>query len=517
MIERYRVLGNTVLKPETVTRVLIGYTGPQKDFGDVQRALEALQNAFQDAGYGAVQVTLPEQELDDGEVDLDVIETRLGKIDVQGNDYHDERNIRNSLPEVTEGRTPNSLAIARNLRIANENSSKQTQVALRSSSQDGEVDATIKVVDDNPIKRSVSLDNTGTYSTGKYRAGFGFQHANMFNRDHVLTLQYITSPEHPSAVTVLGLGYRVPLYKLGHSIDLIAGYSDVTSGTVAQLFNVSGAGTVFGARYNQNLDRSETYEHKIIYGIDYKAFKNNVTFLTSTLPQVPDITVHPVSITYSGLRRSADSQLDFYASYTQNIFPGGNDGANSDFQGPSPIFAGPATLFPSGSRVGAKAGYTVIRAGANYTRQVWGEWQARAVVAAQHTEHALIAGEQFGVGGADSVRGFDERAFSNDRGYRGSLELYTPDMASNFGWTGGRVKFLVFYDTANLTRNLRQGAEQDGLSLDSYGIGLRLQTKNYLTLRADYAQVKHDGGMTAGKLDGRINSNTLHTSMVLVF
>ena len=504
LIERYVVRGNTLLKPDVISRVLVRYAGAQKDFGDVQRALEALQVAYQDAGYGAVQVTLPEQELDKGEVDLDVIETRLGKIDVQGNDFHDERNVRNSLPGFREGVTPNSLVIARSLRIANENASKQTQVALRAGTEDGEVDATIKVVDDSPIKRSISLDNTGGYTSGKFRTGFGFQHANMFNRDHVLTLQYVTSPEHPSAVAVLGLGYRVPLYRLGHSIDLIAGYSDVTSATVANLFNVSGAGTVFGARYNHNLDRSESYEHKITYGIDYRAFKNNVTFVTSTQPIVPDITVHPVSITYTGMRRTADSQLDFYGSYSQNIFPGGNDGSNSDFQGPS-------AQFPTGSRAGAKAGYNVIRAGANYTRLIWGEWQARGVFAIQQSDQALIAGEQFGAGGADSVRGFDERAFSNDRGYRGSLELYTPDMASAFGWTGGRIKFLVFYDTANLTRNFRQLSEQDGVSLDSMGFGLRLQTKNFLSLKADYATVVHDGGI------GRRSSNTLHASMIIVF
>ena len=104
----------------------------------------------------------------------------------------------------------------------------------------------------------------------------------------------------------------MPLYGSGNSIDLVAGYSDVSSGTVSQLFNVSGAGTVLGARYNMNFDRVENYEHKIVFGLDYKAFQSNVTFVGSSTPLVPDVTVHPVSITYSGLWRGTTSQLDFF-------------------------------------------------------------------------------------------------------------------------------------------------------------------------------------------------------------
>ncbi len=513
-IARYLVVGNTMLKPDEIRGVLRSYTGRQKDFADVQRALESLQTAYSEKGYSAVQVTLPEQELERGEVRFEVVETKIGKIEFQGNELHSERNVRNSLPSLREGFTPNSLDIARNLKLANENASKQTQVSLRAGSQDGEVDAMIKLIEDDPVKYSVSMDNTGTYSTGKYRTGFGYQNSNMFNRDHTLTLQYITSPEHPSAVTVFGFGYRVPLYASGNSIDLIAGFSDVSSGTVNQLFNVSGAGTVFGLRFNHNFDRVENYEHKIVYGLDYKAFQSNVTFIGSTTPLVPDVTIHPVSVTYSGLWRGATSQFDFYASYSQNVFPGGNDGANSDFQERK-------VGYPNPARTEAKAGYNIIRAGANYTHQMWGEWQARAALNIQQTDAALIAGEQFGAGGAESVRGFDERVISNDRGWRANFELYTPDIAGDLGWTGGRAKVLVFYDTADLTRNRRQPGEASGNTISSYGLGLRLQTKNVFSMKVDYAQVYHDSETDSGTprliKDGRRNSNTVHASMVWVF
>src|SRR3954447_9703597 len=55
-IQRYQVEGNTLLKPAVIERLVAPYTGKQKDFSDVQRALEALEIAYRDLGYGTVQV-----------------------------------------------------------------------------------------------------------------------------------------------------------------------------------------------------------------------------------------------------------------------------------------------------------------------------------------------------------------------------------------------------------------------------------------------------------------------------
>ncbi|MCE9641003.1 MAG: BamA/TamA family outer membrane protein, partial [Betaproteobacteria bacterium] len=501
-IDRYLVEGNTLLNATAISRVLGTYTGKQKDFADVQRALEALQIAYQKAGWGAVQVTLPEQELERGEVRFEVVETRIGKIEIQGNEYYNEANVRRSVPALKSGETPNSLAIARSLKVANENAAKQTQVSLKAGSKDGEVDATIKVVDDNPRKYSVSMDNTGTSNTGQLRLGFGFQHSNVWNRDHQFTFQYITNPDHVNKVTVLGAGYRIPLYERGDSIDLILGYSDVDSGTVQQLFNVSGAGLIVLGRYNRYLNRIDDYEHKLTFGIDYKAFQNRVLIGNTAL--VPDITLHPVSLSYSGELKRDQNAFNFYASLTYNPFQGGNDAAQSDFAA------------SRGSGGGASAEYVIWRYGLNYQRLLTDDWTLRVSANAQTTRNALVAGEQFGLGGANSVRGFNERTYSNDKGHQASVELYTPDLAGKLGFEGGRLKLLAFYDTGSLSRNFLQVAEQTGVSVDSIGVGLRMTFREKFNLRMDYAQVMHDGGQDAGIRDGRRNSNTFHASAVFV-
>ena len=124
---------------------------------------------------------------------------------------------------------------------------------LRSGSKEDEVDVNVKVDDSKPWRAILSLDDTGTSETGYLRSGIGFQHTNLTNRDDTLTAQYVTSPTNQSKVSIYGVGYRLPFYNLNSSLDLIAGHSDTDSGTVQGLFNVSGSGTIAGARYNYQL------------------------------------------------------------------------------------------------------------------------------------------------------------------------------------------------------------------------------------------------------------------------
>jgi hemolysin activation/secretion protein len=493
-IQRFEVKGNTLLKPADLARIVAPFAGKQKDFSDIQRALEALEIAYRDLGYGTTQVLLPEQNIASGIVTLNVMEPRLGRINVDGAVRNDPANIRRSMPGLREGQVPNSKEIARNLLLANENPARQLTVLLKASESDDKIDATIKVMEEKPWKASVSFDNTGNPSTGEYRVSTGLQHANVFNRDHVATLQYITSPNHLSDVKVYGFGYRIPLYSLGSSIEVVGGYSNVNSGSLQNLFSVSGSGTIGGLRFNHYLPKIGDYEQKLVYGLDYKAFKNQVISNGTSL--VPDITVHPASVTYWGTLRGDGSEAGFYVNYTQNYFPGGNDGADTDFKL---------------SRTDAKAGYRVYRYGANYTRAFANDWQTRFAMTGQYTDDALIAGEQFGIGGAENLRGFLEREVANDRGYRANAELFTPNFGPKLGLKEVQSRVLGFVDWGRVARNSALPSESHQQSLASAGLGVRITAGQHFTLRSDYARVIDAGGIQ------NKGHTRLHFSLSLIF
>lgn len=477
-ITRFDVTGNTLLTPEEIESSVREFVGQQKDFSDIQRALENLEQTYRDRGYGVVQVLLPEQDITKGVVTLRVIEPKIGKVIIEGNKFFDDANIRRSLPRLRPGATPNSEDLARNLQMLQEQPAKQTTVLLKAGENESLVDANVKVADEKPLRYLATFDNTGTDDTGRFRTGISMQHSNMFNRDHVLSLQYITNPENPSKVQIYGGGYRIPFYEYNSSLEVYAGYSDVSSGTLQGLFNVSGSGTIAGGRYNLYLPKFGELEHRLSFGIDYRAFQNQVTQVGSSNNQVPDVTVLPVSIGYNGLWRMPTSELGFYGTLSANV-PGLNDGGDNSFKA---------------VRTNATPTYRIFRWGASYTRALPYEWQFRAVANGQYTNDALIPGEQFGFGGPDSVRGFNVREVSNDWGWSSSVELYTPDLGTYYSWKNIKMRLLAFFDMGTTTRNSPQPGESFGQSGSSTGFGMRMTYGKNLNLRLDFAQVIDPAG-----------------------
>lgn len=478
-IDHYEVRGNALLPPAEVERLLAPHAGRQRDFGDVQRALEALTAAYQAAGYKLVTVELPEQELERGVVLLKVVPTVIGAVRVQGNRHFDSANIRRSLPQLREGATPQMDQLSANLKLANDNPAKKVTMKLQSAQQDDQVEALLEVEDSAPWSAMLNADNSGTSATGKTHVGVVLQHANLFGRDHVASLQYTTSAEEPGRVKVYGLGYHVPLYGLGDALDLYASYSNIDSGTIAAgILNlaVSGKGAVYGARYTHNFAKRGDYESRLQYGVDYKAFKNSVLLLGAQLGN--DVTVHPLSLAYTGNWTLGQGDAGVTGTLLRNV-PGGSRGGQADF---------------SRARAGARDDYTVVRLGASYSRAVAGQWLLRALANAQLTGDALVPGEQFGAGGAASVRGFDERVVSNDAGINANLELYTPNLCGEGRWN---CRALAFVDAAHARRNHALAGELERLSISSAGLGLRVALASNVNLQLDYGRVLSGGAIRA--------------------
>src|SRR6185436_12490349 len=103
VIARFLVEGNTLLTQQEIDSALAPFSGKDRDFGDIQRALEALEQRYRDAGWGVVQVSLPEQDIARGVVQFRVSEARLAKVVVEGNKFFGDANVRRSVPSLVEG------------------------------------------------------------------------------------------------------------------------------------------------------------------------------------------------------------------------------------------------------------------------------------------------------------------------------------------------------------------------------------------------------------------------------
>ncbi|MBU0688228.1 MAG: hypothetical protein KJ850_11830 [Gammaproteobacteria bacterium] len=490
-IKQFVVEGAKLLTQADFDFVVAPYVGQEKDFSDVQYALEAVEELYAQRGYSAVHVLLPEQELEAGTVRFYVIESHFGKIEVKNNKFFSKANALYALPAVREGGVPRAKDIARQLRLANENPARQLNVVLKAGENDDLVDASVLVSDTNPKQWVVTLDNTGSKETGVSRLGVSFRDAGMFNRDHVGQMQMQISPQYVSRVKVIGGSYKIPLYNMGHSFEVFGGYSNINS-LVGGLSNFQGGGLMFSSRYNIPLNRIGTFDPRLSFGVDWRKFSK--IQLTSPTPTVlyDDIVVTPLSVAYTLQGKLAKSDVNANISIAANV-PMASKGKSANFAAYDQVNLSDPT-----------PAYKVLRLGGGYFTQFGGDWQFRAALNSQWSGDKLIQGEQMRLGGADGVRGFAEGSETGETGARVNFETYSP------AWQRGQMNMrgLVFLDGGNV----RSTSANNSTSIAGAGFGLRAGYGDHYSLRMDAGRIMKEGNDPAQlKGDWRIHATLAGT------
>lgn len=501
-VERFDVAGNTLLPTSQIDAALAPFRG-SRTLAELQEAARALQALYTQAGYGAVVAWLPEQAVTDGRVQLRVLEGKVARVTVTGAERSGTDAVRRALPGLQEGATPRVTELDAQIQFANENPARQIALTLEAGSQPGEVDARLAVTETAPAAWTVGLDNTGNAQTGRTRVSVGWRHASLFGQDHQLSLQYQTSLDKPSAVSILSGSYSIPLYAQGLRLDLYAARSDVDGGTTATAvgpLQFVGKGNVAGVRVSRLLPRAGEFDQRLAFGLDRREYLNNCRI--EGLPEGAcgaageSVAVSPLSVEYT-VQRGGDRPMGAHAAVMRNVGLGGRHGNAAAFEA---------------ARAGADRDYTVLRGGlfAAWPMGASGRLQARALL--QASPDALVPGEQFGLAGAQVVRGYAEREVTGDSALLVGLEWLGSEQALDGGPWMAAWRWSAFAE-AGTARN-RLGAEclpgSARCTLAAVGVGLRGGGKR-LQWRADLAVPLKDGNRTER------NDPRLHVSAQMVF
>jgi hemolysin activation/secretion protein len=462
-IKGFTVTGANPLGDGETSRVLAPFLRTTATMETLQQATAALEAALRDKGFGLHRVALPPQEVGDT-VTLHIVTFTVDKVGIEGRSLYDEANVRRTVPELREGGTPNFKKLAIQTAIANENPNKQIQVGIRESETPDRIDATINVREQRPWTFALGLSNAGSKSSGRDRFTVSGGHTNLFNLDHQFVGAYTTSFEKPSDVRQLGLSYKVPMYEWGGVIGASYTRSDVVGnfGT----FSSTGAGHTVGVNYTLYMPPEGGRRSFITAGFEDKVFEatriNDVV-----VPGTLDRRSRPLVVGYT-VRTETDTavwgyNLDFAAN------TGG--GANNDL----------VSYRSEDPRIDTTR-WKALRGGASYLAPFAGNWTWNARGQFQYSPDVLISGEQFGLGGASSVRGTSlERPVSGDKGLAATFEVSTPEVVQG-------LRFLGFVDAGWLGNNSANAAKPSSDALASVGLGLRYISGTF-SASADWGRI----------------------------
>lgn len=464
-IRGFELTGDIPLPAEETTRILAPYISSQATIDTLQQASAALEKALKDRGYVLHRVVLPPQEVGD-KVALTVVKFVIGRVVIEGAQYTTEQNIRASIPALQEGEAPSFKAMAVQMAIANENPSKQMQVSLKESEEPDRIDAKVMVHDSPALTGSLNANNTGTHATGNDRVTVALNHNNVQGHDHQLGVALTSSMERSDAVRQLGMNYKVPLYRQGAVVGLAYTYSDVM-GTFGA-FQSTGAGQTLGGNYSHYFEPVGGLRSYLTLGLDYKLYNAAKVNGMVVAGQVDRVST-PLTVGYT-LRKESDAAVWSVGLEWASHGGGGTGARLSDYQSED-------------GRI-QSANWNAVRMNANYLGVLPKGWMWAVRAQVQYSADALISGEQFGLGGASSIRGTTERVISGDSGAQVSVEVQTPELVPG-------LRLLGFADGGSLSNNnaaastaLKPASDQ----LGSVGLGLRWNTKTYSVV-ADYARI----------------------------
>ncbi len=475
-IFEYRVEGNSVLPGETIERAVYPFLGEKRSVDDVESARQALEAAYRHAGYGTVVVDTPEQRVNEGLVTLQVLQAPVARLRVVGARYYSQGRILDKVPALAEGEVPNFNEVTEQLATVNRSADRRVTPLLRPGKASGTTEVDLTVEDQRPLHASLELNNKFSPDTTASRLQASMRYDNLWQLEHSVGVQVQVSPEDTSQVQVYSGTYTVPVGSgllvfsaIRSNTNTVAGVSGTT---------VFGKGNIWGVRGVIPLYGTDTFNHSLTLGADYKDFKESVSVGANAGFTTP-IHYLPFSVSYAAT-----------ASDKQGFWQAGG-GLTTSLRG----LGSKQSQFDD-KRYKAQSNFSVLKLNVARTQSLPGGLTLFGSLEGQLSDQPLISNEQFVAGGVDSVRGYLESTAVGDKAVRGSVELRSANLwPERLGWLAN-LQAHAFFDGASLHLNDPLPGQDSRFTLMSVGFGLRLQAKQYASFALDLGWPLRDAGQT---------------------
>ncbi len=472
----FEVVGNTVLSALAIEQAVYPFLGENKSIEEVEKARKALEQAYQTAGYLTVFVDIPEQDVKQGVVTLNVAEGRVERVRVTGSRYYSLGRIRSKLNAAAEGTVPYFPEVQKDIASMQAADRKVTPV-LKPGRAPGTVQVDLKVEDKKPFRGSVELNNKYSPNTEKLRLALSLSYSNLFQRDHSIGLSLQTAPQDPDQSSAVSLSYILPVEGTRNVVALYGVHSKSNVAALGEL-NVVGPGDIFGVRAILPLRARGDYSHSLTLGMDYKNLGERVSQGGDVVSDKP-IRYLPFLAQYGGALQGDAGVTQFDAGITFSL-RGLSEHEVECLPGVT------ADQFEC-RRFNARSNFWYFKGNLRHTHKLANNWSVFGKIETQLASGPLISNEQYVAGGIDSVRGYLESEASGDNALSGRVELNLPPMPEEVGGYKGTWMALAFVDGAHLELKDALPSQRASFSLSSLGVGLRIDALSTLKANFDVA------------------------------
>jgi hemolysin activation/secretion protein len=500
-VREIQVTGNSLISTEELAPLLDIGEGDNMTLGILTLYANEVTAAYAARGYFLARAFIPAQEVVDGVIIMQIVEGKLGEVEVKGNKSSPSEQFVQRVSPLRDEEVLNESALERVLLELNSILGVQVRSVLRPGELPGTTDLVLQVTETRPYTVSMDVDNFGSRFTGPIRIGGTATVGNLFKLGDQFSVRIVESN--------LGQDYFQPSFLFpvtdrGTTVKFSFTHSEHALGLSLKSLRSGGKSQIFATEVKHPLERSRTSQLDVRVGLEFRNYTNEQSGQNTSDDRLVNLYFGVggnFSDPYKG-RNFFDFQVKKGFAEADN-----EEGLNSrtNGRGDTTVLSSSLIRYQNANLLHKKLpGYFIMKATGQFALE------------------RVLSPDQTSAGGFGSVRGFTLSEVSGDHGYILSIEYNMP-FPFKFplfpGWTtlDKNTTLLAFLDHGKVfVEKAEAGEDHQAITGAGFGFKVNRPAKDKKSFSTSFSMIWGTPVMS-GIVPGDASFGTLYLSGLISF
>lgn len=465
--------GNSVFSSEDLSDIWAADVGEEISLADVYVYADAITTRYRNDGYLLSLALVPPQEIANGEATLRVVEGFVESVAIRGEPRGGQELLAAYGEKITQDRPLRARTLERYLLLMNDLPGIEVNSILSAAPATPNAAVLDVLVEERRYNAFVEADNRGTRFLGPFQQSAAVALNSVLASHEQLELQYVRAGNFStSELDFLSASFRWPLFDEGTTVGLQGSLAWTFPGEELEDLDVEGNAASLVASVTHPVVRSRTENLFVSGQVDVRRSETQI-FENDDL-QEDRLTVARVGAFWNRADRWGGSSFaSLQVSRGLALFGASerNDRLLSRSEGDPEFLKAEFDASRLQSLSFLVPGLSLF-----------------AAASGQVSKDPLLAGEEFGLGGADFGSAFEPAELVGEHGLAGRLEVryaqnVTLDELPLDSW-----QVYGFADGGRVWNDDAAVGEEDSEGLASVGLGVRLRLLGRVSADVEVAQ-----------------------------
>lgn len=243
-VREIKIIGHHCFSTAQLQQLVADVIGQQLNLKQLQQVAQRITTYYQQHGYGYSRAYLPQQNLSQGIVQINVLEAHYDQINLKNNSRLQQRLLEKFLAPLKQGEQIDHLQMQQQLKLLNQLNGVNTRHVLTPGAHVGSSQLNINVENAALVTGYIGADNYGNEYIHTLRTTAGISVNNpiglgdTFSLEFLTTGQYLNAAKVSYAFTFTGQGTRLGLshsyldYQLAGELKSIAATGNTTQSSL---------------------------------------------------------------------------------------------------------------------------------------------------------------------------------------------------------------------------------------------------------------------------------------------